>query len=184
MRVFNFISLALAVFFSAAAHAAPMPLTSSSAFISAEKGLFHSASGFVISSGPTDWHQISPPKNNSYIETVYRAPEHAGSDSKSQAALTVRAEPLQRPTSLDDFANKWLKDYPRLGFEILTAKKVKVNDQIAFMLDLVSRENSKQLRQVIFVKGKNAVTITCRDDVATFAQSLKSCNEITRTFRW
>jgi hypothetical protein len=164
--------------------AAPMPLTSSSLFISAERGLFHSASGFTINAASTDWQQMSPPKNNSYIETVYRAPNRGPNDSKGPAALTVRAESLPQSTSLENFANKWLKDYPRLGFDILTAKKVKVGEQVAFMLDLVSRENSKQLRQVIFVKGKSAVTLTCRDDISTFAQSLKSCNEIARTFRW
>lgn len=159
---------------------APMPLTSSSVFISGTRGLFHSPSGFVINAGNTDWHLTVAPKNNSYIETVYRAP----GDNKIQAALTVRAETLAKSMDLDAYANKWMKDYPRLGFEILTAKKVRVGDQVAYMLDLLSRENSKQLRQVLFLKGKSTVTLTCRDDVGTFAQTLKSCNEIIRTFHW
>ena len=165
---------------SLVAFAAPMPLTSSSIFISGHPGLFHSAMGFTMNSASTNWHLVPAPKNNSYIETVYRAP----SDSKTQAALTVRAEVLQKSVDLEAYANRWIKDYPRLGFEILASKKVRVGDQIAYMLDLISRENAKQLRQVLFVKGKNSVTLTCRDDVSTFSQSLKSCNDIVRTFHW
>ncbi len=166
--------------FSSRSAAAPLPLTSSSLFISGQRGLFHSPIGFVINSGNTDWHLAVAPKNNSYIETVYRAP----GDNKVQAALTVRAETLLSKTDLDSYAKKWIKDYPRLGFEVLTAKKVRVGEQVGYMLDLLSRENSKQLRQVLFLKGRNTVTLTCRDDVSTFAQSLKSCNDIIRTFHW
>ncbi len=133
-----------------------------------------------MSAGLTDWQLTVAPKGNSFIETMYRAP----GNSKVQAALTIRTEKLDRPTELATYANKWMKDYPRLGFEILTAKKVRVGENVAYMLDLVSRENAKQLRQLLFLKGRMAVTMTCRDEISTFAQSLKSCNDIVRTFRW
>jgi hypothetical protein len=162
------------------AMAAPMPLTSSSLFISKEKGLFRSPIGFSINAAHTDWVQVEKPKDNAYIEAVYRAHD----DANVQAALTVRVDKTSLPTSLDEYAQKWMKDYPRFGFNILTSKKVRVGAEIGFMLDLVNRDNSKQLRQVLFVKEKNVVTLTCRDDVQNFSRTLKSCNDIMRTFRW
>jgi hypothetical protein len=160
--------------------AAPIPLTSSSLFISKEKGLFRSPIGFSLHAAHTNWEQIAPPKNNAYIETIYRA----SSDDHVQAALTVRVDETPQKYNLDEYAEKWMKDYPRFGFDILTAKKVKIGEGVGFMLDLVNRDNSKQLRQVLFIKRKHVVTLTCRDDVASFPTTLKNCNEIMRTFKW
>lgn len=159
---------------------APIPLTSSSIFISAKKGLFQSPLGFSLHLAATNWVQIPKPNDNPYIETIYRASE----DDKVQAALTVRVDHLSKAMGLEAYSQKWMKDYPRFGFDILTSKKVRVGDEIGFMLDLVNRDNSKQLRQLLFVKNKSAVTLTCRDDVQNFPHTLKSCNEIIRTFHW
>jgi len=159
---------------------APLPLTSSSLFISNQPGLFRSSLGFSLHTGTTKWVQVPTPPNTPYIEAVYRAP----GDENVQAALTVRVDPLLKNESLDDYSKRWLKDYPRFGFDILAAKKVRVEREVAFLLDLVNRENSKQLRQLVFIKNKRAVTLTCRDDSSGFATTLKSCNEIIRSFRW
>ncbi|OFZ20401.1 MAG: hypothetical protein A2Z20_08790 [Bdellovibrionales bacterium RBG_16_40_8] len=179
-----FILVVFNLVLSSLTFAAPMPLTSSSIFISGQRGLFHSPVGFSIHLANTDWVQIEKPKDNSYIDAVYRA----GSDNNIQAALTVRTDKitdeLSSPVNLENYAQKWMKDYPRFGFVILTAKKVRVGESVGYMLDLVNRDNSKQLRQVLFVKNKYAVTLTCRDDVQNFSQTLKSCNEIMRTFSW
>lgn len=166
--------------FTFVGHTAPLPLTSSSYFISSHRGLFQSPLGFSLHSGNTDWVQLPPPKDNPYIETIYQA---AG-DTDIQAALTVRLDKMPKALELSEYAQKWMKDYPRFGFTVLTAKKVKVGTLIGFMLDLVNRDNSKQLRQVLFVKNADVVTLTCRDDVANFNKTLKSCNEIIRTFNW
>jgi hypothetical protein len=162
------------------AAASPMPFTSSSLFISGEKGLFHSPNGFSLSSGASQWQLTAKPKDNSYIDTIYRGP----GESATAPVLTVRSDKLAKNTDVGTYAKKWLNDYPRFGFEVLSAKKVKVNEQVAYLVYLVSRESAKQLRQVLFVKGQTAVTLTCRDDINHFAIALKSCNEIIRTFHW
>ncbi len=168
------------VLFSFALLAAPIPLTSSSPFISLQKGLFQSPLGFRLHSGQTGWEQIPPPKQNTFIETIYRAP----GDNNVQAALTVRVDKTDKKYELSDYAQTWLKDYPRLGFSILTSKKVRVGQEVGYMLDLVNRDNAKQLRQVIFLKERHVVTLTCRDDMTSFQKTLKSCNDIIRTFQW
>jgi hypothetical protein len=52
------------------------------------------------------------------------------------------------------------------------------------VLDLINRDNGRQLRQVVFLKKQKAVILTCRDQVSTFKDSLKNCNQIIRTFQW
>jgi hypothetical protein len=172
--------LSLVFMSSLPVEAAPIPLTSSSLYISAKPGLFQSPIGFSINSGSTNWVQVMSPKNNEFIEATYHSP----GDENVQAALTMRHEKLSKPEELDSYSKKWMKDYPRFGFDVLAAKKVRVKNEVGFMLDLVNRENSKQLRQLIFVKNSNVVTLTCRDDAQNFLKTLKSCNEIIRTFRW
>lgn len=179
-RHLKLISLLLVVVFSVGVVAAPLPLTSSSTFISSKNGIFHSPLGFSLHLGQSNWEQVTPPQNNDYIETIYRSVD----DNNIQAALTVRIDKLDAPTTLQNYSKKWMKDYPRFGFEILAAKNVRVGNNVGFMLDLVNHENAKQLRQLLFVKNKNAVTLTCRDDKKSFTKTLKTCNEIVRTFQW
>ena len=133
-----------------------------------------------MNAGPTGWELAPKPKNNRFIETIYRAPD--GTDS--EAILTVRADKIHGRIDAPEYAKKWLHDYPRFGFEILDAKKVNVAGQSAYVIDLVSHESSKQLRQVLFVRGEDAITLTCRDKIQDFNQTVKSCDQIIRTFRW
>ena len=157
---------------------APMPLTSSSIFISGTNGVFHSPLGFSLNAGNTDWTLAAKPRNNRFIKTIYRAP------NDPEALLTVRADKINHPANVAQYAKKWLSDYPRFGFQVLEAKRVKVSGQLGYMIDLVSHESSKQLRQVLFVKGDVAITLTCRDSIRRFGHTLKSCDKIIRTFRW
>ncbi len=158
--------------------AAPMPLTSSSIFISGKNGVFYSPLGFSLNAANTDWDLTPKPKNNRFIKTIYRSP------NDPEALLTVRADKIARPVNVVQYAKKWLNDYPRFGFQVLQAKRVKVSGQPAYLVDLLSHESGKQLRQVLFVKGDTAITLTCRDSIKHFGQTLKSCDKIIRTFQW
>ena len=177
MRILGFLTF----FFAGAAFAAPLPATTSSKLISERPGLFRSHTGFQIDSGKTGWKQVMAPGQNGFIATVYRSNEPVDG---IQPALTVRMDKLEKKTSLSRYTKRWMKDYPRLGFEILTAKKVKVGQGVGFMLDLINRDNEMQLRQLLFLKNKDVVNLTCRDHHENFNNTLKSCNEIFRTFRW
>ena len=177
MRIITFLSL----FLSSAAFAAPLPATTSSKLISERPGLFRSHTGFQIDAGKTGWKQVMAPRDNGFISTVYRSLEPVAG---VQPALTVRTDRLEKKTSLSRYTKRWMKDYPRLGFEVLTAKKVRVGPGVGFMLDLINRDNEMQLRQLLFLKGKDVVNLTCRDHHENFNNTLKSCNEIFRTFRW
>ena len=201
---------ALFLAFAFTAQAAPIPGTSSSKFISPQIGLYHSPVGFEMNAGRTGWSHVAPPVGNRFIATVYKAQPEPGSvasqmraDLQKQgdvvggralasskmkqgapATLTVRVDELDKNVPIEKYIQKWMKEYPRYGFDVLGSKPFVQNKQKGYVLDLVNRDQQKQLRQVVFLKEKRAVILTCRDRVATFQTSLKSCNEIIKTFVW
>jgi len=177
--------LIFSAFFSAlvpvSVNAAPFPATGSSPLVSERAGLFYSEKGFKMDSANTAWIQSSPPKNIPSLVTVYKAPV---SQHGQQPALSVRVDELRKAQSLKSYVRKWMQDYTRFGFDVLTAKPIKINAQSAFLLDIVSRETKKQLRQVVFLKDKTAVTLTCRDHRDSFGKTVQDCNQIVKTFEW
>jgi hypothetical protein len=162
---------------SAHLFAAPIPFTSSSKLTSEKAGIYRSPLGFTIDAADTGWVAISPAQKNDFVVTTYESPS-------KDAALTVRVDELKAPLSLDEYSKKWIKDYPRFGFDVLAAKKVKVGEEIAYLIDFVSAENKKQLRQVLFLKNKHAITLTCRGSQTQFKNSVRACNDIVRSMRW
>ena len=169
--------LALVFLNLSSAHAAPIPFTSSSQLISEKNGIYRSPLGFSIHAGNSGWKPVPPTVKNDFVVATYKSTLDA-------AALTVRIDEIKKPITLDEYSKKWLKDYPRFGFDVLTAKKVRIGKEVAYMLDFVSPENKKQLRQILFVKNKNAVTLTCRGDQTGFSKTVRQCNEIIRNFQW
>jgi len=162
-------------------NAAPIPATSSSILISEYPGLFRSSYGFLIHTGKTNWLHTEAPGEIPSIVTVYRSPQtHQG----VQAALTVRVDELKADLNLKTYAKKWMKDYHRLGFDVLASKPVQVQNQTGFLVDVLNRESNKQLRQVIFMRNKTAVVLSCRDHRENFNETVNACNEIIRSFKW
>ena len=205
--------LLISVFFlcaslSSSAFAAPSPGTATSKLVSPQLGLYHSPLGFQLTGGSSGWAHVAPPQTSKYIVTAYRAEpgsvaDQIHSDLRSQgnvvnggktpqatakalsaASLTVRVDNLEKETTLDHYIGKWMKEYPRYGFDVLGSKPFMQGKNKGYVLDLVNRNQGKQLRQVVFLKQKNAVILTCRDRLATFQTSLKACNQIIKTFTW
>lgn len=188
--------------------AAPIPATSTSKLVSPQLGLYRSPMGFQVTNGGSGWVHAEPPKGNKYIVTMYKAPTTAQPGSVadqmrndlsakgsvvasapkikagSPATLTVRVDELSKDIAIDKYIQKWMKEYPRYGFDVLGSKPFVQNMQRGYVLDLVNREQGKQLRQVVFLKEKKAVILTCRDRIASFQENLKGCNQIVRTFTW
>jgi hypothetical protein len=163
------------------AHAAPMPATGSSPLVSEKPGLFYSPKGFRMHSSNTAWVQSAPPKDIPSLVTVYKSPLQKNGQ---QPALSVRVDDLKRQQTLKNYIRKWMQDYTRFGFDVITAKQIKIGENSAFLLDIVSRETQKQLRQVVFLKNKTAVTLTCRDHRESFGKTVEDCNQIVKTFEW
>jgi hypothetical protein len=176
--------------------AAPMPATASSKLVSPQIGLYRSPVGFTVSAGESGWLQLEAPRDSKFIATLYKSPTvaeiaktakgktPAGAKKEHAATLTVRVDSLEKEMPLDKYIQKWMKEYPKYGFDVLSSKGFSQNKQRGYVMDLINRDNQRQLRQVVFMKKQQAVILTCRDGVATFKGSLKGCNDIIRTFAW
>lgn len=158
--------------------AAPHP---GATIVSPKIGVYRSPLGFQIAAADTNWRMELGSKDSKYVATVFKAP----GENKS-AALTVRVDQLEKDISLDNYMQKWLREYPRFGFDILGSKPFMQSSRRGYVVDLINRENKKQMRQVVFLspKKKSAVILTCRDQMTTFKDSLKHCNSIIRSFDW
>jgi hypothetical protein len=161
--------------------AAPLPGSSTSELVSPKLGLYRSPAGFQLTAGITDWAPSIPPQNNKFIETVYK-PTKLSADK--QGTLTVRVDSLKKDFAVDNYMKKWTKEYPRFGFDVLGSKPFKISGNQGQVVDLINRVKNRQLRQVVFVKDKKAVILTCRDQIGDFKDTLKSCNEIIKSFAW
>jgi len=158
-----------------------MPGAGGSALASGQPGLYYSPKGFRIDAAKTAWVQTAPPKQIPSLVTVYQSPLPAEGTSP---ALSVRVDNLAQGQPLKAYVKRWIQDYSRFGFEVLTSKPITVNASQAYLLDIVSRETKKQLRQVVFLRDKIAVILNCRDEQHSFGKTVEDCNQIIRTFRW
>lgn len=163
------------------AWSAPVPATSTSALTNQPQGVFRSPLGFSLHAGASAWVQSSPPEHMQQLATLYKSPFL---NKGVQAALTVRVDQLKETSTLKTYVKTWMKDYSRFGFDVLAAKPVRVEGQNGFLLDVINRDAAKQLRQVVFLKERVAVILTCRDHRDNFEKSVGACNDIIRTFKW
>ncbi len=163
------------------AFAAPFPGTGNPTLAPEKPGLFFSSRGFKLDAANTAWVQSTPPKQIPSLVAVYNSPVAINGQ---QPALTVRVDDLRHKQGLKNYIKRWMQDYTRFGFDVLTAKSIKINQNSAFLLDIISRETKKQLRQVVFIKEKTAVILTCRDHQDSFNKTVQDCNQIIKTFNW
>jgi hypothetical protein len=163
--------------------AAPMPATSSSKLVEPKLGIFRSPQGFKIGTGESGWVHSETPKSNKFISTMYKSPAPLAG-KKDPAALTVRVDKLEKEISIDKYVQRWMKEYPKYGFDVLGSKSFVQGKDRGYFLDLLNRDSGRQLRQVVFLKKQKAVILTCRDQKASFNNALKACNQIVKTFQW
>ncbi len=141
-------------------------------------GVFKSPVGFEIAAATAGWKMSTIPKSNSFIVGVFTPTQ------KSNASLTLRMDKLAKETTLQSYTQRWQKEYPKYGFDILGNKSFEQNGMLGYAIDLIQRDTRKEIRQVVFLKEKKAMVITCKDDESNFRNSLKDCNQIMRTFKW
>jgi hypothetical protein len=164
---------------SQSALAAPHPGTATSTLISPQLGVYRSPLGFQVSAGTSGWKQTEAPSDNKFIAALYKSPNKADGGT-----LTIRVDKLPKDIALDKYVQRWMKEYPKYGFDVLGSKPFAQNKDRGYVLDLINRDSGRQLRQVVFLKKQKAVILTCRDLTSAFKDSLKGCNQIIRTFQW
>lgn len=168
LLVFTFIT------FSAKAQRVPDSLS---------RGLYVSSEGFEINPSQTEWVRSSSPADlKNKVEALFRIKDEKAS---SQPTFTIRIDKDTANKTLRDYSQKWLKNYGQFGLEVLGHQYFKnKKDQSGFVIDIANSTSHKKLRQVIFFKDSKAVILTCMDQKDSFKASLKSCNDLIKTFAW
>ena len=167
--------------FSIPTLAAPIPGTTSSALVAPKLGIYKSRFGFEIMANNTTWVQSQPPQKSRFIETVYRSPI---SRNNVRASLSVRVDNMKKKASLKKYVSRWVKEYPKYGYDVLGSRPFKASGKKGYVVDLVNQKKKRQLRQVIYLKKNRAVLMTCRDHTSSFKSSLRECNKIIKSFAW
>lgn len=182
--IFRKLQLLLLFFFLSPFHsgfAAPIPGTSTSTLVSEKPQLYRSSSGFEIHAGGTSWYLQNTTTSSKNIESIFKSPKLV---KGLQASMTVRVDQRDPTLSFKQYLRKSLKDYTRLGMNIVKTQPIKVNNFTGFMIDAIGQNREKQLRQIVFGKGQTMVILTCRDSREAFRSSIKECNEIFKSFTW
>ena len=179
MKSLRSLGFFILIFLTSNLWAVPKPETEEK--IKPKLGVYKSDFGFEIQANNTDWIQTKPPKKSRFIETIYRSPIMR---NNVHASLTVRVDNMKDKTDLKNYVKRWVREYPKYGYDVLGSQPFKNGDQWGYVIDLINPGKNRQLRQVIHLSKKVAVIITCRDHSATFSISLKECNKITKNFRW
>lgn len=150
---------------------------------SLSRGLYASNEGFEINPQSTSWIKSSTPAElKNKVEALFRMKDI---HSKSQPTFTVRVDKETPYKTLKEYSTKWLKNYGQFGLEVLGHQYFKnAKDQQGFVIDIENSASQKKLRQVIFFKNSKAVILTCMDQKESFKTSLKSCNDLIKTFSW
>ena len=155
------------------AYSSPHPATGSSALVSPEKGLFFQRYGFLLKTDQSGWI-LAPPTD---LITYLNPQSESGS-------LSVRVETLRQEMTLENYAKRWTKDYPNYGFDVLGTRAFGLGKAKGLVIDLDHKKMGQQLRQILFLKDKKVVLLTCKDAAAKFEATLKGCNQISKSFEW
>ncbi len=161
-------------------YAAPHPGMGSSLLVSPEMGLFWKRQGFLLQTGTSGWELESPRGDATGNKIRYVRP----SKDSEVASMAVQIETLKSELSLENYAKKWMRDYVNYGFDVLGTQAFTQNKAKGLVVDLIHRKTDQQLRQILFLKNKKVVILTCRDFHKTFQQTLAGCNQISKTFEW
>lgn len=167
------------------AQAAPFP-AATSVFSRPQTGLFWRSKGFSLPTAGTAWQLQTPDTENS-VEKEAQAILSSGTFIQKRfpkARFSVNVEHVKGVSTVEAYSKKWVKEYYQYGFDVLRSKPFKQNDEIGLVYDLRARQKSVQVRQVIFLKNKTAVTLTCTDDTRSFSQSVADCDRLIKNFRW
>jgi hypothetical protein len=165
------------------AYSAPAPATSSSLFASPEAGYFYQVRGFRLT-GLSQWLLEPGPETEPTSDSGREFSVSYKNPSFQTARFSVQSDTLKSDISLESYTKKWMRDYSSYGFDVLGAKTFQAGVAKGLVVDLYHKKKDTQLRQVIFVKSKTAVVLTCLDQAKSFNQSLASCNQMVRGFSW
>ncbi len=169
-------------------HAAPIPTSGSSILSQKLKNTALSQeAGFRIGTEKTDFWELITSKNLNAANPPSAWIFQGLNGAFKTARFSIRTDNLNsEKQSLDQYAKKWIKEYPYLGFETLATNKMVVDGKQTLVIDLKNKVKNKQLRQFIVYNNerKVAVIMTCSNSIDKFSYTLNQCHDLLKNFQW
>ncbi len=131
--------------------------------------------GYTFNIKDSTWTQSLPPKTHPALKAIYRSPS-------GKSSLTIRESELAQKTKLKKYVKSWIKDYRKYGLNLIDSKPLKINEQKAFMIDSEHIVTKKVFRQIVLLKDKKSITITCKTEKDS--NELVKCAELIKNFSW
>jgi hypothetical protein len=173
-----FIFAFVLLFFPVKSLASPVPAVGTSALANPQKSYLFHLKGFTLNPTASNWKLTM---NDSGSEISASFENHKTSQS---GIFSVKTESLANATNVEQYSKRWLRDYSFFGFDVLGAKPFTQNNVHGYVVDLFHKKKNKQVRQILFLKDKTSVILTCTDELSKFKDTLNSCNSVIKTFTW
>ena|GEM_PF-730480 len=162
--------------------AAPYPSTSSSAVVT-NSSYLSTNWGFDLLKNDQNWFRYIPDAKDPFHIAILRPLQHL---EGSKVQLSVRVDPVstrseEKNVTLQSYTNHWLKQYPKLGIEVLKFETTKLKEQAAIRIEAYNINNQVQMRQYVVWYNDNAIIFTCADDRKLFSKTLFQCEKVLRS---
>jgi hypothetical protein len=132
--------------------------------------------------GITGWDFFSGDSGDSQskIAFVARAPKSSDAVGSPNATLTLRIDHSDARTSRI-YAEKWLKEFPKFGYELQMSKATSYGALEGFEIELKSNTSERRIKQFL-VKRPNVMWVfTCSSDQNHFGSVFKDCEKILKS---
>ncbi|MBK9294920.1 MAG: hypothetical protein IPM57_10860 [Oligoflexia bacterium] len=95
-----------------------------------------------------------------------------------KATLSLRADESSLASS-KRYVEKWLKDYPKFGFDLLLSQKAVYGQLEGYEIELRAKQGDKKIRQFVSKNSDNKFLIfTCSAEKDIFDKALKACQKV------
>lgn len=182
MKTISICALMIFLVQSLTAFATPYPGMGTSVLVDPQLGLFLTSRGYQVKTEGTQWIAVADPEQ-SLLESVHYQLKIADNKTSS-ASLALKIDEMGSAQKLDQYAKKWIKEYSQFGFEILGSQNTQISGQNSLVIDLIQKNQTQQIRQVLIQNKQKIAIFTCRDQKAEFTKTLPACNQVMRSFRW
>ncbi len=133
--------------------------------------------GLSLSAGKTNWTFFNSDDYASNGNIFVARPVSLSFTGSTVATLTLRSDKSQIE-SVKKYTEKWLRDYPKFGFELQQAGEVTYGDLKGYQIEMVSK---KVIHQFIYKNDNEFLVFTCSSGLQNSIAVWEKCQEILRS---
>jgi hypothetical protein len=97
-----------------------------------------------------------------------------------QPTLTMRVD-TGNWSSARLYAAKWLKEYPKFGYELQMSREARFGTLDGFEMELQANDTNRRVRQFVVARPSEVWVFTCSSDKENFDAAWSACRKILST---